>query len=74
MFLHSPESADLVDAWRTQHNTEERFRMRAARKVPPVTIGAGNARRLKRPPKGCRTGDDAHAFLDRLRICNGVTP
>jgi hypothetical protein len=74
MFLHPPESADLVDALRTHYNTVERFRMRAADKVLLVATGAGNAGRLKRPPKGCRMGDNAHAFLDGFRIRNGVTP
>ena len=33
-----------------------------------VVIGGGNAKKLNKLPEGCRTGDNAHAFLGGFRL------
>ncbi len=35
----------------------------SASEVDDVVLGGGNARNLKKLPKGCRLGDNANAFL-----------
>jgi len=42
--------------------------LRAALEPDSVVIGGGNARRLKRIPKGVRLGDNARAFVGGFRL------
>jgi polyphosphate glucokinase len=37
-----------------------------------VVLGGGNAKKMKPLPEGCRTGDNAHAFVGGFRMWDGV--
>ena len=37
-----------------------------------VVIGGGNAKKLKKLPKGCRPGDNANAFIGGFRLFENV--
>ena len=39
-------------------------------KPDDVVIGGGNAKKLKKLPKGCRLGDNANAFIGGFRLWN----
>ena len=43
-------------------------RLTSALQVNDVVIGGGNAKNLKKLPPGCRTGDNAYAFLGGFRM------
>ena len=42
--------------------------LRAALQPDVVVVGGGNARRLSRPPKGVRLGENANAFIGGFRL------
>jgi polyphosphate glucokinase len=46
-------------------------RLISAFHLDDVAIGGGNAKKLTRLPKGCRAGDNAHAFLGGFRLWEG---
>ena len=43
-------------------------RLIPALQLDEIVLGGGNAKRLKKLPKGCRLGDNAHAFLGGFRL------
>ena len=43
-------------------------RLISALQVNDVVIGGGNAKNLKKLPPGCRTGDNAYAFIGGFRL------
>jgi polyphosphate glucokinase len=43
-------------------------RLTSALQVNDVVIGGGNAKNLKKLPPGCRTGDNAYAFIGGFRM------
>jgi polyphosphate glucokinase len=43
-------------------------RMISVLHLDDVVIGGGNAKKLNKLPKGCRAGDNAHAFLGGFRL------
>ncbi len=43
-------------------------RLISALQVNDVVIGGGNAKNLKKLPPGCRTGDNAYAFVGGFRL------
>jgi polyphosphate glucokinase len=43
-------------------------RLKAALEPTDVVLGGGNIRLLKKLPEGCRTGDNANAFLGGFRL------
>jgi predicted NBD/HSP70 family sugar kinase len=49
-------------------NVAERFM--AALNPDDVVFGGGGAKHLRKLPKGCRLGDNSHAFLGGLRLWN----
>jgi predicted NBD/HSP70 family sugar kinase len=53
--------------WR-QHVTACVERLTPALLLDDVVLGGGNAKNLKKLPKGCRAGDYAYAFLGGLRL------
>ena len=53
--------------WR-RHVAEVVAMLKAAFEVNDVVIGAGNAKLLKRVPKGARLGNNRHAFLGGVRL------
>lgn len=55
----------------TQHVHFGTARLIAAIHPDDVVIGGGNAKRLRRLPPGCRTGDNANAFLGGFRMWEG---
>jgi polyphosphate glucokinase len=38
-----------------------------------VVLGGGNAKKLKKIPRGCRKGDNANAFLGGFRLWDEAT-
>ena len=46
----------------------------AALEPDDVVIGGGNAKLLKKLPKGCRMGDNANAFLGGFRLWSKESP
>ena len=55
--------------WR-RHALDVVTRLRAALEADDVVIGGGNAKLLKRLPRGVRLGANANAFLDGYRLWN----
>jgi polyphosphate glucokinase len=55
--------------WRKNVN-EIVTRLVAALKPDDIVIGGGNAKKLKKLPKGCRLGDNGNAFLGGFRLWN----
>jgi polyphosphate glucokinase len=53
--------------WR-RHVVDVVERLIAALEPDDVVLGGGNVRQLKELPKGCRTGDNANAFLGGFRL------
>jgi len=53
--------------WRKNVN-EIVTRLVAALKPDDVVIGGGNAKKLKKLPKGCRLGDNGNAFVGGFRL------
>lgn len=53
--------------WR-QHVTACVERLTPALLLDDVVLGGGNAKNLKKLPKGCRAGDNANAFLGGFRL------
>jgi polyphosphate glucokinase len=53
--------------WR-KHVTFTVNRLISALQVNDVVIGGGNAKNLKKLPPGCRTGDNAYAFIGGFRL------
>jgi len=53
--------------WR-RHVAEVVAMLKAALEVNDVVIGGGNAKLLKRVPKGARLGNNRHAFLGGVRL------
>jgi polyphosphate glucokinase len=45
----------------------------AALEPDDIVLGGGNAKLLKKLPKGCRAGDNANAFLGGFRLCTMKT-
>jgi polyphosphate glucokinase len=43
-------------------------RLTEALEPDDVVLGGGNAKNLKKPPPGCRVGDNANAFLGGFRL------
>ena len=43
-------------------------RLIPALQLDEIVLGGGNAKRLKKLPKGCRLGDNAHAFVGGFRL------
>jgi polyphosphate glucokinase len=43
-------------------------RLLPALKLDEIVIGGGNAKKLKKLPKGCRAGDNANAFIGGFRL------
>ena len=43
-------------------------RLKAALEPEDVVLGGGNVHKLKKLPPGCRTGDNANAFLGGFRL------
>ena len=43
----------------------------AALEPSDIVLGGGNAKLLKKLPKGCRVGDNANAFLGGFRLWTG---
>jgi len=43
-------------------------RLTPALLLDDVVLGGGNAKNLKKLPKGCRAGDNANAFLGGFRL------
>jgi polyphosphate glucokinase len=43
-------------------------RLRAALEPDDVVLGGGNVKNLKEMPEGCRTGDNANAFIGGFRL------
>jgi polyphosphate glucokinase len=46
-------------------------RLVAALQPDDVVVGGGNAKKLKKLPKGCRPGDNANAFVGGFRLWEG---
>jgi polyphosphate glucokinase len=46
-------------------------RLIAALQPDDVVLGGGNVKKLKELPKGCRTGDNANAFVGGFRLWEG---
>ena len=59
--------------WR-QHVADVVALLIAALEPDDVVLGGGNVKRLKELPAGCRTGDNANAFLGGFRLWEGGTP
>jgi polyphosphate glucokinase len=36
--------------------------------VDDVVLGGGNVKKLSKPPKGCRAGENSNAFLGGFRL------
>jgi len=53
--------------WR-RHVADVVSRLIAALEPDDVVIGGGNVKKLKKLPKGCRTGDNANAFRGWFRL------
>jgi polyphosphate glucokinase len=53
--------------WR-RHVAYGAARLIAALHPDDVVLGGGNAKKLKKLPKGCRAGDNANAFLGGFRL------
>ncbi len=39
-----------------------------------IVLGGGNAKKLKKLPKGCRLGDNSYAFIGGFRLCENASP
>jgi polyphosphate glucokinase len=46
----------------------------AALEPDDIVLGGGNAKLLKKMPKGCRAGDNANAFLGGFRLWTQPSP
>jgi polyphosphate glucokinase len=53
--------------WRC-HVADVVERLVAAIEPDDVVLGGGNVKKLKKPPSGCRVGDNANAFLGGFRL------
>jgi polyphosphate glucokinase len=56
--------------WR-QYVEDVVARLIAALQPDDVVLGGGNVKKLKELPKGCRTGDNANAFVGGFRLWEG---
>jgi polyphosphate glucokinase len=56
--------------WR-QYVEDVVARLTAALQPDDVVLGGGNVKKLKELPKGCRTGDNANAFVGGFRLWEG---
>jgi polyphosphate glucokinase len=59
--------------WR-HYVTDVVKRLVAALEPDDVVLGGGNVRKLKKMPAGCRTGDNANAFLGGFRLWQEALP
>jgi predicted NBD/HSP70 family sugar kinase len=57
--------------WR-KHVANVAKRFIAALNPDDVVFGGGDAKRLAKPPRGCRVGDNDRAFVGGIRLWNGT--
>jgi polyphosphate glucokinase len=57
--------------WR-QHVSDVVVRLIAALEPDDVVLGGGNAKHLRKLPRGCRAGNNANAFLGGFRLWKGT--